>query len=63
MIRAIQLALALACSLFAGGCQHLDNYDRTYSISYEGAKASVTLSPRTHRPLPINQDIPPGYRK
>jgi hypothetical protein len=40
-------------------CANLDRYDRSYSVSYEGAKATVTLRPRD---LPQNQDIPPAFR-
>ncbi len=47
----------------AGGCANFDRYDRSYSLSYEGAKATVTLSPRNQRALPINQDIPPQFRQ
>jgi hypothetical protein len=63
MIRAFRFALFAAASQILLGCANLDNYDRSYSICYEGAKATVALSPRTPRALPINQDIPPGYRK
>lgn len=58
ILAGILLAVALA------GCEALDRYERSYSLSYEGAKATVTLRPRgpLHQDLPLNQDIPPAYR-
>lgn len=37
-------ALLLLCLL--GGCSALDRYERSYSLAYEGASVSLTLSPK-----------------
>lgn len=43
----ILLKLIILSLLFAlPGCTLLDNYERSYSLEYEGAKVGVTLRPR-----------------